>query len=140
MLTAEENILLPLGIAGNKPERAWVDEVVATVGLADRLSTGRRSSRAASSSGSPIARAMVSRPTVMFADEPTGDLDSQTGAEILELLRRSVERYGKNDRHGHPRSDRGGDRRPHRCSSPTVRSSRPSATRTAAQSWRPWRR
>jgi putative ABC transport system ATP-binding protein len=93
MLTAEENILLPLRIAGTKPERAWVDEVVATVGLADRLShrpselSGGQQQRVA------IARAMVSRPTVMFADEPTGNLDSQTGAEILELLRHSVERY-----------------------------------------------
>jgi putative ABC transport system ATP-binding protein len=93
MLTAEENVLLPLRIAGTKPDREWVDEVVSAVGLADRLShrpselSGGQQQRVA------IARAMISRPTVMFADEPTGNLDSQTGAEILELLRHSVESY-----------------------------------------------
>jgi putative ABC transport system ATP-binding protein len=95
MLTAEENILLPLSIAGRKPEREWLEEVVRTVGLEDRLShrpselSGGQQQRVA------IARAVITRPTVMFADEPTGNLDSATSGEILELLRRSVDEYGQ---------------------------------------------
>ena len=95
MLTAEENILLPLSIAGRKPDGEWVDEVVRNVGLQDRLShrpselSGGQQQRVA------IARAVIARPTVMFADEPTGNLDSTTSAEILELLRRSVDDYGQ---------------------------------------------
>jgi putative ABC transport system ATP-binding protein len=95
MLTAEENILLPLSIAGRKPEREWLDEVVRTVGLESRLShrpselSGGQQQRVA------IARAVITRPTVMFADEPTGNLDSTSSGEILELLRRSVDEYGQ---------------------------------------------
>jgi putative ABC transport system ATP-binding protein len=95
MLTAKENILLPLTIAGEKPPRDWFDQLVSDVGLADRLGhrpaelSGGQQQRVA------IARALVSRPTVLFADEPTGNLDSSTGHEILELLRRSVEEYGQ---------------------------------------------
>jgi putative ABC transport system ATP-binding protein len=95
MLTAKENILLPLDIAGKKAEQDWIAELVETVGLGDRLShrpselSGGQQQRVA------IARAMVSRPTVMFADEPTGNLDSQTSGEILELLRHSVDTYGQ---------------------------------------------
>jgi putative ABC transport system ATP-binding protein len=95
MLTAEENILLPLSIAGVKPDRAWVEELTQKVGLRDRLShrpselSGGQQQRVA------IARALVSRPTVMFADEPTGNLDSRTSSEILELLRESVTSYGQ---------------------------------------------
>ena len=91
MLTAKENILLPLTIAGEKPRDGWFEQVVSDVGMADRLShrpselSGGQQQRVA------IARALVSRPTVLFADEPTGNLDSQTGNEILELLRRSVD-------------------------------------------------
>jgi putative ABC transport system ATP-binding protein len=95
MLTAEENITLPLDLAGTKPEKGWVDDVVAKVGLSDRrrhrpseLSGGQQQRVA-------IARALVSRPTVLFADEPTGNLDSKTGEEILELLRDSVAMYGQ---------------------------------------------
>jgi putative ABC transport system ATP-binding protein len=93
MLTAKENILLPLTIAGEKPKDGWFEQVVSDVGMTDRLShrpselSGGQQQRVA------IARALVSRPTVLFADEPTGNLDSQTGSEILELLRRSVEEY-----------------------------------------------
>ncbi len=95
MLSAEENILLPLAIAGEKPDRARFDELVSSVGLADRLShrpselSGGQQQRVA------IARALVSQPEVVFADEPTGNLDSKTGAEILELLRHSVEDMGQ---------------------------------------------
>jgi putative ABC transport system ATP-binding protein len=91
MLTAEENIVLPLTIAGEKPDRAWREELLKKVGLDDR-----REHRPAELSGGQqqrvaIARALISRPTVVFADEPTGNLDSKTGGEILELLRASVE-------------------------------------------------
>jgi putative ABC transport system ATP-binding protein len=95
MLTAKENIVLPLSIAGQKPDTAWVDELTTAVGLSDRLShrpsqlSGGQQQRVA------IARALVSKPTVMFADEPTGNLDSKTGGEILELLRTSVSSYGQ---------------------------------------------
>src|SRR3954467_2758199 len=91
MLTAEENVVLPLTIAGEKPEKEWREELLKTVGLTDR-----RTHRPSELSGGQqqrvaIARALISRPTVVFADEPTGNLDSKTGAEILELLRGSVE-------------------------------------------------
>ncbi len=95
MLDAKENILLPLTIAGEKPDDGWFDKVVSDVGLTDRLShrpselSGGQQQRVA------IARALISRPTVLFADEPTGNLDSSTSAEILELLRRSVDEYGQ---------------------------------------------
>ena len=95
MLTAEENIALPLSLAGTKPQDGWFDEVIASVGLSDRrrhrpseLSGGQQQRVA-------IARAMVSRPSVMFADEPTGNLDSKTSGDILDLLRRSVDAYGQ---------------------------------------------
>ncbi|MBA3347405.1 MAG: ABC transporter ATP-binding protein, partial [Actinobacteria bacterium] len=90
MLTAEENIVLPLSIAGEKPEAEWFRGLIDKVGLADRLHhrpselSGGQQQRVA------IARALVSRPTVLFADEPTGNLDSTTGAEILTLMRDSV--------------------------------------------------
>src|SRR5438094_3626633 len=95
MLTAEENILLPLTIAGKKPEKDWFEDLLKNVGLADR-----RSHRPAELSGGQqqrvaIARALVSKPTVVFADEPTGNLDSKTSEEILELLRASVDSYGQ---------------------------------------------
>jgi putative ABC transport system ATP-binding protein len=94
-LTAEENVLLPLSIAGRKPDRAWVQAVMANLGLTDR-----RSHRPAALSGGQqqrvaIARALVTEPTVLFADEPTGNLDSRTGHEILDLLRDAVDAYGQ---------------------------------------------
>ena len=95
MLTAFENIMLPLRIAGRTPEDGWVDEVIERVGLADR----RRHRPAELSGGQQqrvaIARGLVTRPTVMFADEPTGNLDSHTGEEILALLRETVDNFGQ---------------------------------------------
>jgi len=95
MLTAEENITLPLAIAGEKPDAEWFAGLIDKVGLKDRLShrpselSGGQQQRVA------IARALVSRPTVLFADEPTGNLDSATGGEILTLMRDSVDTYGQ---------------------------------------------
>jgi putative ABC transport system ATP-binding protein len=92
-LTAEENILLPLQIAGTKPDAEWVEALIKRVGLGDR-----RGHRPAELSGGQqqrvaIARALVSRPTVIFADEPTGNLDSNTSGEILTVLREAVDEY-----------------------------------------------
>jgi putative ABC transport system ATP-binding protein len=94
-LTAQENILLPLAIARRKPDRDWYDAVIATVALGDRLGhkpselSGGQQQRVA------VARALVSRPRIVFADEPTGNLDSRSGAEVLELLRRSADAHGQ---------------------------------------------
>jgi putative ABC transport system ATP-binding protein len=94
-LSAEENILLPLSIAGRKPDREWFDTVVDTIGLRDRLKhrpsqlSGGQQQRVA------CARALVSRPEVVFADEPTGNLDSRSGAEVLGFLRNSVRDFGQ---------------------------------------------
>jgi putative ABC transport system ATP-binding protein len=95
MLTAEENVVLPLSIAGKKPEREWLEDLLRETGLADR-----RTHRPAELSGGQqqrvaIARALVTRPTIVFADEPTGNLDSRTGGEILELMRSMVDGYGQ---------------------------------------------
>ena len=95
MLTAEENILLPLSLAGEKVDKGFYEDLVKRIGLSDRLShrpselSGGQQQRVA------IARALVSQPTVVFADEPTGNLDSKTGGEILELLHDSVDDYGQ---------------------------------------------
>src|SRR5918911_2756475 len=95
MLSAEENILLPLEIAGARPDRAWHEQVMEKVGL-----TARRTHRPAELSGGQqqrvaVARAVVAKPVVLFADEPTGNLDSRTGAEILDLLRDMVDSLGQ---------------------------------------------
>jgi putative ABC transport system ATP-binding protein len=95
VLTAEENILLPLSIAGRSPDREWVDRLIETVGLGDRLDhrpaelSGGQQQRVA------VARALASRPAVIFADEPTGNLDSASSREVLELLRRAVDEFGQ---------------------------------------------
>jgi putative ABC transport system ATP-binding protein len=95
MLTAEENILLPLRLAGENVDRTWADEIIDQVGLSDR-----RKHRPAELSGGQqqrvaIARALASRPAVLFADEPTGNLDSSTSGEILNLLRAMVTTHGQ---------------------------------------------
>ena len=95
ILTAEENVLLPLTIAGEKPDKAWLESLLKKMGIADR-----RTHRPSELSGGQqqrvaVARALVSRPSVMFADEPTGNLDSTTSGEILALLRDSVDSLGQ---------------------------------------------
>jgi putative ABC transport system ATP-binding protein len=95
VLDAEENVLLPISIAGRKPDRAWVEELMQTVGIADR-----RTHRPSELSGGQqqrvaLARALVTRPAVVFADEPTGNLDSRATDEVLRLLRRAVDDYGE---------------------------------------------
>ena len=95
MLTAEENVLLPLSIAGEKADPAWLDDLLGKTGLKDR-----RTHRPAELSGGQqqrvaIARALVSKPAIVFADEPTGNLDSKTSGEILHLMRDSVDSYGQ---------------------------------------------
>jgi putative ABC transport system ATP-binding protein len=94
-LTAEENILLPLSIAGRKPDRDWYDLVISTVGLADRLTHRPNELSGGQQQRVAVARALASRPSIVFADEPTGNLDSRAGAEVLELLKRSVDEFGQ---------------------------------------------
>jgi putative ABC transport system ATP-binding protein len=95
VLTAEENIVLPLSIAGRKPDEEWVRRLIDTVGLADRLThrpaelSGGQQQRVA------VARALVSKPAVVFADEPTGNLDSKSSEEVLRMLRQSVDDLGQ---------------------------------------------
>ena len=94
-LNAEENIVLPLRLGGGRPDRAWFDIVVDTVGLRDRL--GHRPSELSGGQQQrvAVARALISRPEVLFADEPTGNLDSRTGAEVLAFLRRATDEFGQ---------------------------------------------
>ena len=94
-LTAAENIVLPLSLAGRKPDRAWFDHIVAVVGLGDRLAhrpaelSGGQQQRVA------VARSLVTRPEIVFADEPTGNLDSKAGDEVLRFLRLAVNEFGQ---------------------------------------------
>ena len=93
VLTAEENLVLPLSIAGRKPDQAWVDQLIQTVGLDER-----RTHRPAELSGGQqqrvaVARALVSKPAVVFADEPTGNLDSKASEDVLRLLRQAVDQF-----------------------------------------------
>jgi len=95
MLNALENITLPMSLAGRKPDAAWLDTVVTTVGLANRLKhrpselSGGQQQRVA------VARALANRPDIIFADEPTGNLDSRASAEILDFMRRAVREMGQ---------------------------------------------
>jgi putative ABC transport system ATP-binding protein len=94
-LTAWENITLPVALAGRKPEREWVDAVIDTVGLADRV--GHRPSELSGGQQQrvAVARALVTRPDIVFADEPTGNLDSRSGTEVLEFLRSAAHHMGQ---------------------------------------------
>ena len=94
-LTAEENILLPLAIAGRKPDPAWYDAVIATVELGDRLDHKPNELSGGQQQRVAVARALVSRPRIVFAEEPTGNLDSRSGAEVLQLLQQSVHQHGQ---------------------------------------------
>jgi putative ABC transport system ATP-binding protein len=94
-LTAAENIVLPLTIAGRKVDTAWFAELVETVGLGDRLSHRPAALSGGQQQRVAVARALVARPAVLFADEPTGNLDSRTGDEVLSLLRRSADELGQ---------------------------------------------
>jgi len=94
-LTADENVTLPLALAGRKGDRDWIDEVVRTVGLQDRLDhrpselSGGQQQRVA------VARALASKPRIIFADEPTGNLDSRSGSDVLQFLRAAVDDFGQ---------------------------------------------
>ncbi len=95
VLTAEENLILPLTLAGQKADDGWVEQLIQTVGLGDR-----RTHRPAELSGGQqqrvaVARALVHKPAVVFADEPTGNLDSKASAEVLNLLRQAVDEFGQ---------------------------------------------
>jgi putative ABC transport system ATP-binding protein len=95
MLTAYENMVLPLMLAGHDPDKAWLDKVIATLGLGDRLThrptelSGGQQQRVA------VGRALASQPEIIFADEPTGNLDSRAGAEVLGFMRRAVRAMGQ---------------------------------------------
>jgi putative ABC transport system ATP-binding protein len=94
-LTAAENIQLPMAIAGRRADQEWYDSVVETVGLADRLSHKPNELSGGQQQRVAVARALASRPRIVFADEPTGNLDSRSGAEVLQLLRRSVDDHAQ---------------------------------------------
>jgi putative ABC transport system ATP-binding protein len=95
VLTAADNITLPLDIAGRAADRAWLDTIISTVGLTDRLRHRPNELSGGQQQRVAIARALASRPQIVFADEPTGNLDSKASAEVLSLLRRSVREFGQ---------------------------------------------
>lgn len=94
-LTAHQNIVLPLELAGTRPDEAWLKEIVGILGLGDRLSHKPHQLSGGQQQRVAVARALLTRPDVVFADEPTGALDSATGAEVLSLLRRSAREMGQ---------------------------------------------
>jgi putative ABC transport system ATP-binding protein len=93
VLSAEENILLPLSIAGRKPDREWFDRLVDTIGIRDRLSHRPAEMSGGQQQRVAVARALISRPSVVFADEPSGNLDSKASNEVLGLLRHAVDDF-----------------------------------------------
>jgi putative ABC transport system ATP-binding protein len=93
ILNAEENILLPLSIAGRKPDQAWFDQLVDTIGIRDRLHHRPAEMSGGQQQRVAVARALVSRPIVLFADEPTGNLDSRSSGEVMDLLRKAVDQF-----------------------------------------------
>jgi putative ABC transport system ATP-binding protein len=95
VLNAEENILLPLSIAGRKPDQEWFDRLIDTIGIRDRLRHRPAEMSGGQQQRVAVARALVSRPAVVFADEPTGNLDSKASGDVLELLRHAVEDFGQ---------------------------------------------
>ncbi len=95
VLSAEENILLPLSIAGRKPDRELFDRLIDTIGIRDRLSHRPAEMSGGQQQRVAVARALVSRPAVVFADEPTGNLDSKASNDVLELLRHAVDDFGQ---------------------------------------------
>ncbi len=95
VLDAEENIVLPLRIGGREPDRGWLDTLVDAVGLRDRLTHRPSEMSGGQQQRVAVARALVTRPAVVFADEPTGNLDSVSSREVLELLRRAVDEFGQ---------------------------------------------
>jgi putative ABC transport system ATP-binding protein len=95
VLNAEENILLPLSIAGRTPDREWFDRLVDTVGIRDRLSHRPAEMSGGQQQRVAVARALISKPAVVFADEPSGNLDSKSSNDVLELLRHAVDDFGQ---------------------------------------------
>jgi putative ABC transport system ATP-binding protein len=95
VLTAEENIVLPLSIAGRKPDPEWLDGLIRTVGLDDRRTHRPNELSGGQQQRVAVARALVSKPAVVFADEPTGNLDSKASADVLRLLRHAVDDFGQ---------------------------------------------
>jgi len=95
VLNAEENILLPLSIAGRKPDREWFDRLIDTVGIRDRLSHRPAEMSGGQQQRVAVARALISRPSVVFADEPSGNLDSKSSGDVLDLLRHAVDDFGQ---------------------------------------------
>jgi putative ABC transport system ATP-binding protein len=95
VLSAEENILLPLSIAGRKPDREWLDRLIDTIGIRDRLSHRPAEMSGGQQQRVAVARALVARPAVVFADEPTGNLDSKSSGDVLALLRQAVDEFGQ---------------------------------------------